>query len=133
LVFIGAAAYGVLEIVAGVMPTYWTFFAVLVPFGFFTLTLSTAANTNVQLSVTPAMRGRVMALYLLVFMGGTPIGAPLIGWIAEVAGPRWSLIVGGIASAGAAVLAALYLARKQQLKVEPHLLRRRPHVHVHST
>jgi MFS family permease len=133
LVFIGAAVYGLLEIVAGVMPTYWSFFAILVPFGFFTLTLSTAANTNIQLSVTPAMRGRVMALYLLVFMGGTPIGAPLVGWIAEVAGPRWSLIVGGIASAGAAVLAALYLARKEKLKVEPHLLRRRPHVHVHST
>ena len=131
LVFIAAATYGVFEIVAGVMPTYWTFFAVLVPFGFFTLTLSTAANTNVQLSVSPAMRGRVMALYLLVFMGGTPIGAPLVGWIAEVAGPRWSLITGGIASAAAAVLAAAYLARKEQLKVEPHLLRRRPHVHVH--
>jgi MFS family permease len=131
LVFIGAATYGVLEIVAGVMPTYWTFFAILVPFGFFTLTLSTAANTNVQLSVSPSMRGRVMALYLLVFMGGTPIGAPLVGWIAEVAGPRWSLITGGIASAAAAVLAAAYLARKEQLKVEPHLLRRRPHVHVH--
>jgi MFS family permease len=130
LVFMGAATYGVLEIVAGVMPTYWTFFAILVPFGFFTLTLSTAANTNVQLSVSPSMRGRVMALYLLVFMGGTPIGAPLVGWIAEVAGPRWSLVVGGIASATAAVLAAAYLARKEQLKVEPHLLRRRPHVHV---
>jgi len=131
LVFIAAATYGVFEIIAGLMPTYWTFFAVLVPFGFFTLTLSTAANTNVQLSVSPAMRGRVMALYLLVFMGGTPIGAPLVGWIAEVAGPRWSLITGGIASAAAAVLAAAYLARKEQLKVEPHLLRRRPHVHVH--
>ena len=132
LVFIAAAIYGVLEIVAALMPTYWTFFAVLVPFGFFTLTLSTAANTNVQLSVSPVMRGRVMALYLMVFMGGTPIGAPLVGWIAQVAGPRWSLIVGGIASAAAAVLAAAYLARKEQLKLEPHLLSRRPHVHVHS-
>jgi MFS family permease len=131
LVFIGAATYGVLEIVAAAMPTYWTFFAVLVPFGFFTLTLSTAANTNIQLSVSPSMRGRVMALYLLVFMGGTPIGAPLVGWIAEVAGPRWSLVTGGVASLAAAVLAAAYLARKEQLKVEPHLLRRHPHVHVY--
>ena len=131
LVFIAAASYGVLEIVAAVMPTYWTFFAVLVPFGFFTLTLSTAANTTVQLTATPAMRGRVMALYLMVFLGGTPIGAPLVGWIAEVAGPRWSLAVGGIASIIAAVLAAAYLARRERLKVEPHLLRRRPHVHVY--
>ena len=132
LVFIAAATYGLLEVVAALMPTYWTFFAVLVPFGFFTLTLSTAANTNVQLSVTPAMRGRVMALYLMVFMGGTPIGAPLVGWVAQVAGPRWSLIVGGVASIAAAVLAAAYLARKEELKVEPHLLSRRPHVYVHS-
>ena len=130
LVFTAAATYGVLEIVAALMPTYWSFFALLVPFGFFTLTFSTAANTTVQLAATPVMRGRVMALYLMVFMGGTPIGAPLVGWIAQVAGPRWSLIVGGLASVTAAVLAALYLTRREQLKVQPHLLRRRPHVHV---
>jgi MFS family permease len=133
LVFTAAATYGILEIAAGLMPSYWTFFAILVPFGFFTLTFSTAANTTVQLTASPSMRGRVMALYLLVFMGGTPIGAPLVGWIAEVMGPRWSLIVGGLASTTAAVLAAAYLARREQLRVEPHLLRRRPHVHVHST
>jgi MFS family permease len=130
LVFVAAAAYGVLEVAAGLMPTYWTFFALLVPFGFATLTFSTAANTTVQLTTSPSMRGRVMALYLIVFMGGTPIGAPLIGWIAEVAGPRWSLIIGGIASTVAAVLAALYLTRRRNLRVEPHLLRMRPHVHV---
>jgi MFS family permease len=129
-VFAAAAAYGVIEILAGLMPNYPSFFVLLVPFGFATLTFSTAANTTVQLSAAPSMRGRVMALYLIVFMGGTPIGAPLIGWIAEVAGARWSLITGGIASAVAAVLAAAYLARKERLTVEPHLLRRRPHVHV---
>jgi MFS family permease len=133
LVFVAAASYGVIEIVAGLMPTYWTFFALLVPFGFATLTFSTAANTTVQLSAAPAMRGRVMAVYLIVFMGGTPIGSPFIGWIAEVAGPRWSLITGGIASAVAAVVAAAYLARRERLTVEPHLLSRRPHVHVRPT
>jgi MFS family permease len=117
-------------VLAGLMPTYWSFFALLVPFGFATLTFSTAANTTVQLGVSPQMRGRVMALYLIVFMGGTPIGSPLVGWIAEVAGPRWSLITGGVASFAAAVGAALYLAHRQRLRVEPHLLRRRPHVHV---
>jgi MFS family permease len=133
IVFVAAAAYGVIEILAGLMPTYWSFFALLVPFGFATLTFSTAANTTVQLSASPSMRGRVMALYLIVFMGGTPIGAPFIGWIAEVAGPRWSLITGGVASASAAVVAALYLARRERLQVEPHLLRRHPHVHVRAT
>ena len=130
LVFVAAASYGVIEILAGLMPTYWTFFALLIPFGFATLTFSTAANTTVQLAASPAMRGRVMAFYLIVFLGGTPIGSPLIGWIAEVAGPRWSLITGGVASAVAAVVAALYLAHRERLKVEPHLMRRRPHVHV---
>lgn len=133
LVFTSALTYGLLEIGAGVMPTYAMFFAILVPFGFSTMTFSTAANTTVQLSSTPSMRGRVMALYLLMFMGGTPIGAPLVGWIAQVAGPRWSLIIGGLASATAAVLAATYLTRRQGLRVQPHLLRRRPHVHVTPT
>lgn len=133
LVFVAGATYGVIEILAGLMPTYWTFFALLVPFGFATLTFSTAANTTVQMSAAPSMRGRVMAFYLIVFMGGTPFGAPLIGWIAEVAGPRWSLITGGVASTAAAVGAAAYLARRERLKVEPHLLTRRPHVHVRGT
>ncbi|HET7530337.1 MAG TPA: MFS transporter [Mycobacteriales bacterium] len=133
LVFLAAAAYGAIEVLAGLTPTYWTFFALLVPFGFATMTFSTAANTTVQLGATPSMRGRVMALYIMIFLGGTPIGAPLIGWIAEVAGPRWSLITGGIASMAAAVVAALYLARRERLRVEPHLLRRRPHVHVRPT
>jgi len=133
LVFIAAASYGLIEILAGLMPTYWTFFALLIPFGFATLTFSTAANTTVQLAAAPAMRGRVMALYLIVFMGGTPIGSPFIGWIAEVAGPRWSLITGGVASALAAVVAALYLTRRERLTVEAHLLRRRPHLHVRTT
>jgi MFS family permease len=129
-VFIAAAAYGLLEIGAGLMPSYWSFFGLLIPFGFATLTFSTATNTTVQTTVSAVMRGRVMALYLLVFMGGTPLGAPLVGWIGEAAGPRWALIAGGLASFGAAVGAAAYLAHRQQLRVEPHLLRRHPHVHV---
>jgi MFS family permease len=132
VVFLAAATYGVLEIAAGLMPSYWSFFAILVPFGFATLTFSTASNTSIQTSVSAVMRGRVLALYLLVFLGGTPLGAPLIGWIGETAGPRWALIVGGIASLVAAIAAAAYLARREQVRVEAHLLRRRPHVHVYA-
>ncbi|MDQ1694774.1 MAG: hypothetical protein QOJ03_127, partial [Frankiaceae bacterium] len=130
-VVLGSAfVFGLLEVTVGLMPTYWTFFVVLIPTGFATLTFTTAANTSIQLGTTAAMRGRVMALYLLVFLGGTPVGAPLIGWVAEVAGARWSLIVGGLASSAAAAITALLLARRKHLRVEPHLLRRRPHVHV---
>ena len=54
-----------------------------------------SANATVQLSVAPAMRGRVMALYMMIFMGGTPIGAPIVGWVGETFGARWTLIGGG--------------------------------------
>src|SRR5204862_209940 len=69
---------------------------VLVPTGLAMLSLTTAANASVQLGVEPTMRGRVMALYLTCFMGGTPLGAPIVGWLAGVAGPRWGLIGGGL-------------------------------------
>ena len=59
------------------------------------LTMITAANTTMQLATAPGLRGRVMALYLMVFMGGTPLGSPFIGWIGETFGARWTLIAGG--------------------------------------
>jgi MFS family permease len=130
LVYIAGVVFGLFEITAGLMPTFWTFFLMLIPCGVATLTLSTSSNTSIQLGTSPQMRGRVMSLYLLVFMGGTPIGAPLIGWLATAAGPRWSLIVGGIASTIASVWCGLALARRTNVSVQPHLVRRRPHVHV---
>jgi MFS family permease len=68
------------------------------------------------------MRGRVMALYMAVLMGGTPFGAPLVGFVAETFGPRWSLIAGGLISAGAAIIAALLLARREGLQVRGELI-----------
>ena len=58
----------------------------------------TAANTSVQLGVDPWLRGRVMALYIMVLMGGTPIGSPILGWLGETLGPRWTLLGGGAAT-----------------------------------
>jgi MFS family permease len=93
---VGAALlFGGVEIVAGLVPTYWTFMAIVPFLGFTALTMITAANTTIQLATAPGLRGRVMALYLMVFMGGTPIGAPFIGWIGEMFGARWTLIGGG--------------------------------------
>jgi MFS family permease len=74
-----------------------------------------------QLGVEPVMRGRVMALYMAVFFGGTPIGAPLVGAVAEAFGPRWSLIIGGGISAGAAAVAGLVLARHQGIEIRGQL------------
>ena len=130
VVYIAGAVFGLFEITAGLMPTFWTFFLLLIPCGVATLTLSTASNTNIQLGTSPQMRGRVMSLYLMVFLGGTPIGAPLVGWLAQAAGPRWSLIIGGATSTVAAIVCGLVLARRTNVRVQPHLMRRRPHMHV---
>jgi MFS family permease len=110
LVILGAIAFGVLEVVAGLMPAFAMLGVALVPVGLANITFSTAANSSVQLASAPEMRGRVMGLYMLVFAGGTPVGAPLVGWISQEFGARWGLIGGGVVSAGAgAVVLALSL------------------------
>lgn len=109
---IGAGiSFGVLEVLVGLAPTYWVMAALLVPTGAAVLTFTTAANASVQMGAAPEMRGRVMALYVLLFLGGTPVGAPLIGALAEVLGPRSSLLIGGAVSALGCVVAAVYLQR----------------------
>jgi MFS family permease len=113
LVVGGALVFGVIEIFAGVMPTYLSFMALLIPLGLAQMTMLNSANSTMQLAVDPVMRGRVMALYMAVLGGGTPIGAPIIGWLAQTFGARWGLIAGGIISAVAAIIAALVLARRE--------------------
>ncbi|MFH7323357.1 MFS transporter [Aeromicrobium sp. JJY06] len=108
-VVVAGMTFGIGEILAGLMPSYLTFALVLPLLGLSSLTMVTSANGLIQLTSTPQMRGRVAALYLMVFMGGTPLGAPLIGWIGEAFGARWTMIVGGALSAlGVGVAAALY-------------------------
>lgn len=77
----------------------------------------TTANSAVQLSVSPGMRGRVMALYMAIFMGGTPLGAPMIGWIGDVFGARWTILVGSLTVGFAAAAAILYVMRTDRLTV----------------
>ena len=110
---IGAGiTFGLIEIAVGFMPSYTLFAIALVPLGLAGLTFMTAANTMMQLSVSPHLRGRVMALYMTVFIGGTPFGAPVVGWIGETYGARWTLIGGGLLSAlGVAAAAGLLLRR----------------------
>jgi MFS family permease len=125
----GAAfAFGVLEFADAFVPSYWALTIMLVPTGVAVLTMTTSANSLCQTLASPSMRGRVMAVYVLVFMGTTPFGSPLIGGIAEVLGPRSSLYIGGAASALAALGTALAYARSQQVQVHAHL---RPHPRVH--
>ncbi|SHH25787.1 Predicted arabinose efflux permease, MFS family [Jatrophihabitans endophyticus] len=105
--------FSVAEIVAGVMPTFWWTAAALVPTGLAMLSVTTAANSHVQLGVTPTMRGRVMSLYLVCFLGGTPFGAPLVGWLAGVAGPRWGMVGGGLVCLVCVAALALNVARRR--------------------
>ncbi|MEE2036606.1 MFS transporter [Nocardiopsis sp. CT-R113] len=95
LVLIGAMSFGVLQVVAGLMPGYVAFIVVLVPMGMAFLTYVTTLNATFQLSVDPQMRGRVMSMFLLVFMGVAPIGAPAVGLLADAFGPQASLVIGG--------------------------------------
>jgi MFS family permease len=95
LVVITGLAFGTVEVALGLMPSYVTFAALTPLLGFSLVTMLNAANTTVQLSVDPTMRGRVMALYMMVVMGGTPFGAPVVGWVGATFDARWTLIGGG--------------------------------------
>jgi predicted MFS family arabinose efflux permease len=116
-----AFAFGVLEVLNGLMPSFWTFLVVLFPMGLVLLTFSTAANSATQLGTSADMRGRVMGLYLLVFLGGTPLGSPLVGWVGQAYGPRVSLIAGGVISAAAAAVVAVLLAHARGNQMREYL------------
>ena len=111
LVVGGALVFCAVEIVIGLMPTYATFVALTPLIGITSLTTITSANTLMQLSVPAELRGRVMALYLMVFMGGTPVGSPLIGWLGETFGARWSLVGGGLAAMAGTLLCLVLFVR----------------------
>jgi MFS family permease len=116
----GALVFGLLELVLAVMPTYLLFGLVLIPMGGAVITFITAANSTMQLSISAEMRGRVMGLYMLVFLGGNPIGGPMAGWLAEVFGGRAPFVAGGAISVLAAVVCGLVL-RRSGTKVAPDL------------
>jgi MFS family permease len=116
-----AVSFGVLEAAAGLMPTFGSFLTLLVPTGAVLLMFTTTANSSTQLGTDPAVRGRVMGLYMLVFLGGAPLGSPLVGWAAQQFGPRMSLITGGLISAAAAVGIAFALARADGVTLRSRL------------
>jgi len=107
-------------------PDVWVFGAVLTLAGMATLTILTTANAYVQTTTRPAMRGRVMALYLAIFLGGTPVGAPVVGWIASAFGPRAAILVGAAAALLAALIAFAFYVRTRDLKLRWEPERRWP-------
>ncbi|QIY57108.1 MFS transporter [Streptomyces sp. RPA4-5] len=126
---VGAAMlFGALEIAAALAPSFWIFAALLVLIGTVGLTINVTANSSIQMATDPAMRGRVMSLFMMVFVGGTPLGAPLVGWITDSFGPRIGFMAGGVVSLAAALLIGLILARVGGLRLKVDL--RRGHRHL---
>ena len=105
-ILMGAAFYGTAEILLGLSPSYWWFAVLAVPTGYGMLTMNTSANALMQ--TDPDKRGRIMALYSLVYLGATPIGSPIIGRIGALFGARWAILVGGIASLSIAVACGVW-------------------------
>lgn len=108
----GAAIFGIGCTLAALAPNYWLFAVALVIIGVGAMTFSNTTNSLMQLTTEPAMRGRVIALRVGVALGGTPIGAPIVGWVADHLGPRWALAVGALSGLLAVGVAVYTLRRK---------------------
>lgn len=116
----GSLIFGVGCLLGALAPTYWLFACTLLITGVSSLTFTATSNSFMQLSSDPSMRGRVLAIRFAVFAGSSPFGAPVVGWVANYFGPRWSLGVGALSGFLAAVVALLYILRIREQQGEKH-------------
>lgn len=117
VVIIAAGGFGVASLAGALMPTFWTFAATLVLLGFSTSSMLTTANGFVQTTADPRVRGRVLSLYFAILMGGTPIGAPIVGAVADAFGARWTLVSGAVAGLAACAIGVGWLVVERQLRI----------------
>jgi len=129
LILVAGTLFAFMETLVGTAPNMLAAVLLLIPTGFFMIFFAQAANQRVQLGAEPHVRGRVVALYVLVFMGTTPVGAPLIGYLQEHFGARSGLWIGGLASMVATLIALAVQFRRTRAQLRVHL-RPTPHVHV---
>lgn len=115
----GAGMFGLGCALAALAPSYWLFAAALAVTGAALLTFANGTNGLMQLTTGPSMRGRVMALRIGIALGCTPVGAPLVGWVADAFGPRWALGVAATSGFAAAVAAAVFLTRSHSRHKKP--------------
>jgi MFS family permease len=125
LLLSAAAVFGFGCALAAIMPSRWLFGLALIIIGVSAQTFTISTNSLVQLSTEPVVRGRVMAILLAVALGGAPIGAPIVGWVADRFGPRWALGVGAAAGFAAAMVAIRYLAKQVPTPAAPMYLSER--------
>jgi MFS family permease len=122
MLLVGAAlVFGLLSLIAAGAPTLALEIAALAPLGAATVTLSASVNSSLQLASEPSMRGRVMALYSIVFLGSTPIGGPLSGWLSQAVDPRAALVMAGIAAITGGLLARVAFDRVAEIPADAAL------------
>jgi MFS family permease len=123
LVLGAAFAFAISMGIQAVMPTYLGYLLMCIPVGFASLTMLASANAAIQLSVAPELRGRVMSIYVMVLLGTTPLGSPVVGWIGETFGPRYAVLIGAVATLVVAVIATVWAARTWHVRVRARLSR----------
>jgi predicted MFS family arabinose efflux permease len=110
---IAAFLFGIAVLLATIMPTLLLELIAIVLIGFFSIIFLSNGNVILQLESKPEMRGRVMSLWAVAFIGSTPIGGPIIGWIGQHLGPRYSLLIGGVAALSAAYFGMRSLKKRR--------------------
>ncbi len=118
VVILAAGGFGIAAFVSAAMPTYLSYAVTLTFTGFMIVTLLTTANGYVQITTDPALRGRVLALYMAVIMGSTPVGAPIAGWVADAFGPRAAIMLGGTAGFIACAIGVAWVLTSGRLRRE---------------
>jgi MFS family permease len=119
LLVAASAGFGTFILLTAAAPTEQVQLLLLLPTGVMSMTFMAACNSSLQLAAEGPLRGRVMALFGIVFLGSTPIGAPIVGWVSEVASPRWGMAIGGIAALATAAGAAYAFRATRHLRDKP--------------
>src|SRR5690606_26748252 len=110
---VGTAVFAFGCLLGALSPGYWFYAASLVVIGVSVMTFLNASNALTQLTTEPSLRGRVMAIRMAITLGGTPLGAPFVGWVTDRFGPRWSMGIGVAAGIAAALVGLAYWLRRE--------------------